>query len=137
METVAGRLRFFQIACLLMLLVTFGASRLARHVWAGKFTAVHWILSLAAIGSAVSGFTLQRRIGNRSELPRQFSANSTPFTRWRAGHIWRMWSATMVGGWALLLSEFAGPPLLVNVFFVVALLLLLAWTPGAVPAQAE
>jgi hypothetical protein len=137
METVVRRLRFFQIACLLMLLLTFGASRLARHEWAGKFTAVHWILSLAAIGSAVSGFTLQRRIANRSGPSREHAANSTPFTRWRAGHIWRMWSATMVGGWALLLSEFAGPPLLVNVFFVLALLLLLVWTPGAVPARAE
>jgi hypothetical protein len=136
MENARGRLRFFQIACLLMLLVTFGASRLGRHEWQGKFTTVHWILIAAAIGSAISGFTLQRRIANR---PAQSSeqATSTPFNRWRAGHIWRMWSATMVGGWALLLSEFAGPPLLVNVFFVTGLLLLLAWTPGAVPAQDE
>jgi hypothetical protein len=137
METVMGRLRFFQFACLFMLLVTFGASRLARHEWAGQFTAVHWILSLAAIGSAVSGFTLQRRIANRSKPSRDLSMTSTPFTRWRSGHIWRMWSATMVGGWALLLSEFSGPPLLVNVFFVAAGLLLLAWAPGAVPAQSD
>jgi hypothetical protein len=37
--------------------------------------------------------------------------------------------------WALLLGEFAGPPWLVNIFFAVGLLLLLVWTPGAVPAQ--
>jgi hypothetical protein len=41
----------------------------------------------------------------------------------------------MVGGWALCLSELAGPPWLVNSFFAVGLLLLLLWTPGEIPAQ--
>jgi hypothetical protein len=42
-----------------------------------------------------------------------------------------------VGMGALLLSEFAGPPMLVNVFFVLSLILLLVWTPGTVPGRTE
>jgi hypothetical protein len=41
-----------------------------------------------------------------------------------------------IGGWALLLSEFAGPPWIVKALFGLGLLLLLVWTPGAVPDQA-
>jgi hypothetical protein len=36
---------------------------------------------------------------------------------------------------ALLLSEFAGPPMIVNTFFALSLILLLVWTPGTVPDQ--
>jgi hypothetical protein len=136
MGTVARRLRFLQIACILMVLVCVGASRLARSEWRGKLTPVHYVMIVGAIWSAASGFTLQRRIANRPTESRRTPAASTPFARWRAGNIWRIWSATTVAGWALCLSEFAGQPWLVNSFFVLALLLLLLWTPGAVPVQA-
>ncbi len=135
MGTAARRLRFLQIACIVMLLVCVGASRLGRHEWRGKLTPAHYVMIVGAIWSAVSGFVLAHRIANRPTESRGPSAASTPFTRWRAGNIWRIWSATMVGAWALLLSEFAGPPWLVNVFFAVGLLLLLVWSPGAEPAQ--
>lgn len=94
----------------------------------------HWLVTLAAIWSAVSGFTLQRRIVNRPARVRG-SGKSTPFTRWRAGHVVRLWSAASVGLWALLLSDFAGPRWLVSVFFVFSLLLLLLWWPGPAPHE--
>jgi hypothetical protein len=135
MKTAAQRLRILQIACILMVLACVGASRLGRREWLGRLTAVHYVMIVGAIWSAVSGFTLQRRIANRPTESRRPLAASTPFTRWRAGNIWRIWSATMVAGWALCLSEFAGPPWLINFFFAVGLLLLLVGTPGAAPAQ--
>jgi hypothetical protein len=136
METAARRLRFLQLACILMVLVCVGASRLGKREWRGKLTPIHYVMIVGAIWSATSGFTLQRRIANRPTESRRAAAASTPFTRWRAGNIWRIWSATMVGGWALCLSEFGGPPWLVNSFFVLGLLLLLLWRPGAAPAEA-
>jgi hypothetical protein len=36
---------------------------------------------------------------------------------------------------ALLLSEFAGPPMIVNTLFALSLILPLVWTPGTVPDQ--
>jgi hypothetical protein len=109
-------------------------SRLGRHEWQGALSLRHWIVIAAAIWTAISGFTLQRRIVKRSTNPRRPS-NSTPFTRWRAGHIFRLWTAMTVGLSALLLSEFSGPPVIVNAFFVLSLLLLLVWMPGAAPDQ--
>jgi len=135
MKTAAQRLRILQIACILMFLVCVGASRLGGHEWRGRFTPVHWIVVVGAIGSAVSGFTLQRKMANPPTQSRRPSATSTPFIRWRAGNIWRIWTATTVGGWALCLSDLAGPPWLVNILFVVGLLLLLVWRPGAAPAE--
>jgi hypothetical protein len=134
-RTAAKRLRVVRVACIVLVLACVGVSRLGHHVWLGTVTTAHWFVIVAAIWSAISGFTLQRRILNRPARPRKPSSTSTPFTRWRAGHIARLWTATAVGMWALLLGEFAGPPWLVNIFFAVGLLLLLVWTPGAVPAQ--
>src|SRR5580658_380846 len=131
----AVRLRIFQFACVVCVLACLWVSRLVRHEWQGTLTTRHWVVIAGAIWTAISGFTLQRRIANRQVRPRKQASTSTPFTRWRAGHIARLWMAATIGFWALLLSEFAGPPWLANAFFALALLLLLVWTPGAVPDQ--
>jgi hypothetical protein len=109
MSAGARQLRVMQIACILLVLACVGVSHLGQHVWLGTLTAPHWFVIVAAIWSAISGFTFQRRIVNRPARSRRPSSTSTPFTRWRAGHIGRLSSATAVGMWALLLSQFAGP----------------------------
>jgi hypothetical protein len=134
MNSAARNLRLVQIACILIVLACVGASRLGRHEWQGTLTAAHWLIIVGAIWSAIVGFTLQRRIVGRPIQPRRLSARSTAFTRWRAGHLARLWTAMTVGLFALCLSEFAGPPWLINVFFAVGLLLLLSWAPGSPPA---
>jgi len=131
------RLRQVQIACILLLLECVRLSRSMghdsiRHEWNGTLTWVHWLLIVAAVWSAIVGFTTQRRIAKRRG---RTSSTSTPFTRWRAGHIARLWTATAVGLYGFCLGVFAGPPLLVNAFFALALLLLLVWTPGRAPDQ--
>ncbi|MGA1986756.1 MAG: hypothetical protein ABSG72_10845 [Candidatus Sulfotelmatobacter sp.] len=130
------RLRILQWACILSVLACIWVSRLGRHEWQGSLTTRHWIVIVLAIWSAISGFTLQRRIVNRPARSKKAASPSTAFSRWRAGHAARLWMAATVGYWALLLCEFAGPPWLVNVFFGLSLLLLLVWTPGVVPDQA-
>ena len=47
---------------------------------------------------------------------------STRFTRWRAGPIFRLWTAMTAGMGVLLLSEFAGSPMMVNTFFALFLI---------------
>jgi len=56
-------------------------------------TAVQWVVVVAAIWSAISGFTLQRKINH----PRKPPITSTPLARWKAGHLYRLSSATAVG----------------------------------------
>jgi hypothetical protein len=131
-----SRLRVVQVGCALMVLAAIWVSRLRNHEWQGSLGPRHWIVILAGIWTAISGFTLQRRIVNRPVSSRRTS-KSTPFTRWRAGHIFQLCTAMSVGLWALLLSEYAGPPMIVNALFALSLLLLLIWTPGPVPDQAS
>lgn len=132
--SATARLRSLQFACVLLILACIWVSRLGHHEWQGSLTLRHWIVIAAAIWTAISGFTVQRRIVNKLANPRRTS-RSTSFTRWRAGHIVRLWTALSVGLCALALSEFSGPTTLVKAFIVLSLLLLLAWTPGTVPDQ--
>lgn len=135
MNAVA-RLRIVQVGSILMVLACLWLSRLGNHEWQGALAPRHWLVMVAAIWSAISGFTLQRRIVNRPVNSRRPS-KSTPFTRWRAGHIFRLWTAMTVGLGAGLLSEFSGPPMMVNLLFALSLLLLLVWTPGPIPDQTK
>jgi hypothetical protein len=135
MTAPALKLRGMQIACVIMILACIVISRLQHHEWQGTITPRHWFVIVAVIWSAIAGFTLQRRIVNRPASSRKPSSTSTPFTRWRAGHICWLLAATSVGLWELVLSDFAGPRWLVNIFFGAGLLLLLMWTPGPAPPQ--
>lgn len=127
-----ARLRLGQVACILLLLECIRLSRSVRHEWKGSITLVHWLLIVGGVWSGILGFTIQRRIVNKVKQP---SSTSTPFTRWRAGHISRLWTATAVGLYGFCLSMFAGPLLAVNSLFALGVLLLLLWMPGRVPDQ--
>lgn len=129
-------LRIVQVSCVLLVLACLWLSRLGHREWQRSLAPRHWIVIAAAIWTTISGFTLQRRIVNRPANPRRPS-KSTPFTRWRAGHIFRLWTAMSVGLWALLLGEYAGPPMIVNALFVLSLLLLLLRMPGPRPDKAS
>jgi hypothetical protein len=126
------QLRFVQIACIMTVLVSIVVSLDLRKTPHG-ITSVHWIVIVLAIWSAVSGFRLQRKIVNDPVRSQQRSRTSTPFTRWRAGNLMRLASATSVGLWALVLCVYGGPAWVVNIFFALGLLLLLIWRPGTSP----
>jgi hypothetical protein len=131
MSKAIAQLRKIQAACIVAVvacgaLAYFGTNR-TRH--AGF--AVELCISIAAVWAAAGGFTVQRKLASTS---RPTTAKSTPFTRWRAGNIIRLWTAASVGIWALVLAEFGPLPVLSGVFFAAALLLLVFWTPGIAPA---
>jgi hypothetical protein len=130
MSKAIAQLRKIQVACIATVvacgaLAYFGTNR-TRH--AGFAAEV--CISIAAVWAAAAGFTVQRKLASTR---RPTTAKSTPFTRWRAGNIIRLWTAASVGMWALVLAEFGASPALANVFFAAALLLLVFWTPGIVP----
>lgn len=135
MNAPSRQLRSVQIACILLLLACIGLSRFQGHRTADGLTTRDWLVIGAAIWSAVSGFGIQHRIVNTRPRSPKLSGTSTPFSRWRVGNLVRLACATAVGGWSLYLSEIGGPIWIVDAFFVVGLLLLLAWTPGTSPDQ--
>jgi hypothetical protein len=91
-----------------------------------------WML-VGAIWSAVVGFTFQRKLNRTATRPQRAGPKSTPFTRWKAGHVMRIASATSVGTWGLVLYYFQGPLWVVDTVLAAALILLLAWKPDTSP----
>ena len=131
------QLRLVQVGCILLVASCIFVRHIGSHESRNAISLGQWLVIVAAIWSAVGGFTLQRRITSAPTRSQRLSGRSTPFTRWRAGNIVRVWSATAVGLWALVLYTIGGPSWLVNLFFAVGLLLLVAWSPGTSPASTQ
>ena len=130
------QLRLVQVACALflmlcVLLIHFGHRNLDPS---GNMNFKQFLVIVAAIWSAVSGFTLQRRIANAPRQSLAKSARSTPFRRWKNGHIARLWSATSVSMWGLIMYEIRGPSWIVYSLFAVGVILLATWKPGSSPS---
>lgn len=137
MSSPERQLRFIQIGLIAFMLLCFFVERMGSVETRDAMSLLQWLVVVAALWSAISGFTVQRRINRvRSHTPTS-SRTSTPLGRWRAGHLVRLWSATAVGLWGLLLHYLGGPNRLVYFFLVLAMLLLLIWRPGPTPVQAE
>lgn len=136
MSKPENQLRLVQAACVVVVLTSIRVSLRIQKTPHGIST-VQWLVIALAIGSAVSGFTLQRQIVKGPVRPQRRSKTLTPFTRWKAGNLVRLACATSVGLWALVLNEYGGPAWLVNSFFAIGLLLLLIWRPGASPAATQ
>jgi hypothetical protein len=110
---------------------------LIGHLFAGlntkpSSTLVQSIIIVAATWSAISGFTMQRKLLRKGHSAK--GTRSTPIPRWRASHLIRLWSAVSVAAWGLVLRELGGSPLLADVLFGVGTILLLVWKPGAPPS---
>lgn len=129
-----SRLRLFQLGCIALFLPCMGLIYWRHNPAEVPLGTRDWVVIVGAVWSAGAGFTIQRRIvrGRPSR-----SGKSTPFTRWRAGHIIRLWTATSLAFWAVVLSDWGGPHLMVNALFAIGLVLLLFWSPGAVPDGSE
>jgi hypothetical protein len=137
MSSPERQLRLVQSGLIVFIVVCFFVSRIGSVETRDAISPLQWLVVVAALWSAVSGFTVQRRINrvrSRSQTPPR---RSTPLGRWRTGHLVRLWTATAVGLWGLFLHYLGSPNWLVDVFFGLAMLLLLIWRPGATPAQAE
>ena len=135
------QLRLLQGGCLLflvawILLLHFGA--LGSLEPAGRELKLTQLLMLVgAMWSAVVGFTFQRKLTRIAARSRRSGTKSTPFTRWKAGHVMRLATATSVGTWGMALYYFHGPLWVVDTVLAVALILLAAWKPSTSPNASD
>lgn len=127
LRLLQGGCILFLVACILLLhFGVLGSLELAGR----EIKLTQLLMIVGAIWSAAAGFTFQRRVARAATRP---SARSTPFTRWKVGHVMRLGSATSVGMWRLVLYYFQGPLWVVDTILAVALILLVTWRPGASP----
>ena len=130
-------LRILQIAQIAFIVACFFVKRFGNGETTGAISAVQWFIVAGAVWSAISGFTVQRRLNRSEGRSQNRTKKSTPRSRWKAGHVMRLASATAVGLWGLFLHYSGGPDWLVNGLLGLALVLLLIWRPGTAPAETQ
>lgn len=130
---VVRHLRMAQSGCVLLALACVWLIRVGHSKNHGAITPIHWFILLAAIYCAVAGFTTQRALAKKPSRPSRPKNGSTPFTRWRAGHLIRLATATSVATWAAVLSVSGGPIWIAYWLAAVGVLLLVIWRPGELP----
>jgi hypothetical protein len=95
---------------------------------------VQWAIVSCAVASALMGFIVQRILARSPGTSHPGSQISARFSPWFAGHILRFATAESVALFGFVLHTLGGPPVLVNCLFAGAMLLLLLWQPGTIPA---
>lgn len=130
LRVVQGVCILFIVLCILLLhLGVLGSLEPAGR----EIKLVQFLIIVGAVWSAVVGFTFQRKMSRTAKRPQLGGSKSTPFIRWKAGHVMRLGSATSVGIWGLVLYYFLGPLWVVDTVLAVALVLLIGWKPGPGP----
>jgi hypothetical protein len=126
--------RVVQVFCVLIVLACFQVA-LRVDKTSTEITPTQWALIGMGVWAIVSGFILERQIVHPPNRPRRRSTRSTPFSRWRAGNLARVGSATSVACWGLVLRENGGPAWIAYISFAIAGLLLMIWKPSTISAQ--
>jgi hypothetical protein len=96
---------------------------------------MQWTIVLCAIVSALMGFIVQRIFLRAPSPSLPVKPNSTPRSRWFAGHIIRFATAESVALFGIVLHMLGSSSILVTVMFASSLILLLIWQPGTCPPQ--
>ncbi len=135
MTSVTRQLRFIQGVCVIFVIACVLVAYLTAHREKSPAKAVvQSVIVVLGVWSAIGGFTFQRKLLKKN-VPSQSATESDSFKRWRAGHVFRLWSAVSVVVWGLLLWEVGGSHLAANLLFALGVLLLLIWSPSAIPAE--
>lgn len=126
--------RIAQVFCILVVLACFQVALRVDNT-SPEITPIQWIVVAMGVWAIFSGFLLERQIVSYSKRARRPSARSTPFSRWRAGNLIRIASATSVALWGLILRENGGPVSIAYTLFAIAIVLLLSWKPSVRPVD--
>lgn len=118
-----------------MVFVSVIAANFVAHPEKRATTLVQVLIVGASIWSGLGGLSTQHRMLRSAGRAQDISNKGTAFTRWRAGHLIRLWSTVAVGLWGLVLREVGGSHVLADLIFTTSLLLLFFWKPGPVPAE--
>jgi len=134
MLTTERHFRVLQVICIVVVLTCF---RVALKVdkTSPEVTPVQWLSIGMGFWAIASGFIIERKICHGPDKSSRRPTRSTPLSRWRAGNLVRIMSATALACWGLILRENGGLALIAYVFFFAAGILLLVWKPRALPLE--
>ena len=134
---IARQLRIVQIVCLMVAVsACLLVARLGKAKSDCEIGPIQWVIVFAAIYCAFSAFTLQRTITKGPKRPPTKIA-STPFSRWRAGHLVRLFFPVSVALWGDVLVISGGSSWLAYSLCGLGILLLLVWSPENLPIQPQ
>lgn len=134
MLTTERHFRLVQVFCILVVLACFQVA-LKQDKTSSEMTSVQWVSIAMGVWAIFSGFVLERQIIRYPTRVQRPSTRSTPFSRWRAGNLVRVGSATSVALWGLILRACNGPASIAYILIAIGGLLLIAWRPSARPAD--
>src|ERR1700690_518260 len=101
MRSPERQLRLVQSGEIFFIVLCFFLKRIGTLETRQAISSGQWFIIVAAIWSAISGFTVQHRINRAETRPHKLSSTSTPLRRWKAGHLVRLSTAAAVGLWGL------------------------------------
>jgi hypothetical protein len=134
MLTTERHFRVLQVFCILVVLTCLQVALKVDRA-SPEITPMQWFLIGMGVWAIASGFILERKILRDPKMSGRRSARSTPLTRWRAGNLARLMSATALACWGLILRENGGRASIAYIFFLAAGVMLLVWKPSARPSE--
>ena len=131
MESAFKKVRLIQWALLLAIPLCAWVAEIGRGSGSNNWTWRHWLTLGLCIWSVSGAFRLRSRLLRRSkENLMNNSAVANAAKQWEAGHVISLAMAEGVAFWGLLIRMvFHGTFLQAAMFYVMAVLLLLFWTP--------
>jgi len=129
--------RFFQIFCILMLLMlVYTVSLIHPGEWSIGILG-QCLVVLFAIECARAGFKLQRMILRVRSDSLLRNSESTPISRWIGGNVLRLAMGLSVSWGGVFIHFLRGSVILVYLLYASSLLLLLTLRPGTCPELTE
>lgn len=134
MLTTERHFRLIQVFCVIVVLACFQVA-LKINKTSPQITPIQWVVIGMGVWATMSGFILERKIVSYPKRASRPSTRSTPLSRWRAGNLVRVASATAVALWGLVLRSNGGSASVAYTLIAIGGLLLLTWRPSARPAD--
>ena len=115
MLTTERHFRVMQVFCILLVLTCFQVA-LRVDKTSPEITPIQWLLIGMGVWAIPSGFFLERQVLRDPDRARRRSTRSSPLSRWRAGNLVRVMSATALACWGLVFRENGGRASIAYIF---------------------
>jgi F0F1-type ATP synthase membrane subunit c/vacuolar-type H+-ATPase subunit K len=131
MKSKLRKLRIIQLALIAVIPIFGWVAEIDRRRGSSDWTLQHWLVAGLTLWAVLGGFRIRHRLLRRSgEALKKDTSDPKALRQWEAGQVVGLAVAESVAVWGLLVRMVLGGALWQALsFYVVALFLLLLWTP--------